>query len=65
MADGATYEEAIENIQVVIQEWIEVSMEFDRPIPQPVYGCISAKGLLVAKTDNSLGSTTQQPARVL
>jgi predicted RNase H-like HicB family nuclease len=51
MADGATYEEVIKNIQVVIQEWIEVSREFDRSIPDPVYGCISAKGLLVPKTD--------------
>ena len=46
MADGATYEEVIKNVQIVIQEWIEVTTEFDRSIPNPVFECISAKGLL-------------------
>lgn len=64
MADGATYEEVIKNVQVVIQEWIEISTEFNRPIPhQPIYGCISNKGLLVAKIDNSMQYLTQQHAR--
>ena len=53
MADGATYEEVVKNVQVIIQEWIEVAAEFDRPIPSPVYGCISGKGLLVEALDKS------------
>jgi predicted RNase H-like HicB family nuclease len=34
-ADGATYLEALENVQVVIQEWIETAQELGRPIPAP------------------------------
>jgi len=33
--DGRTYQEALENVQVVIQEWIETAQELGRPIPQP------------------------------
>ena len=35
MADGATYNEALENVEVVIQEWIETAKELGRPIPEP------------------------------
>jgi predicted RNase H-like HicB family nuclease len=35
MADGKTYQEAIKNVEVVIQEWIETAKELNRPIPQP------------------------------
>lgn len=35
MADGATYQEALANAQVVIQEWIETARELGRPIPEP------------------------------
>jgi predicted RNase H-like HicB family nuclease len=35
MADGATYQEAVANAEVVIQEWIETARELGRPIPQP------------------------------
>lgn len=35
MADGATYEEALANAQVVIQEWIETAKAIGRPIPEP------------------------------
>jgi predicted RNase H-like HicB family nuclease len=34
-ADGATYQEAIANAEVVIKEWIEAATELGRPIPQP------------------------------
>ncbi len=35
MADGKTYDEALQNIQVVISEWIETAKELGRTIPQP------------------------------
>ncbi len=35
MADGASYEEAVANAQVVIQEWVETAHELGRPIPEP------------------------------
>lgn len=35
MADGATYQEALTNIQVVIQEWIDTARELGRAIPEP------------------------------
>jgi predicted RNase H-like HicB family nuclease len=34
-ADGATYQEALSNVQVIIQEWIETAKELQRPIPEP------------------------------
>ncbi|MBX3279900.1 MAG: type II toxin-antitoxin system HicB family antitoxin [Acidobacteria bacterium] len=35
MADGATYEQAVMNAKVVIEEWIETARELGRPIPEP------------------------------
>ena len=34
MADGATYEEALANAQVVINQWIETAQSLDRSIPK-------------------------------
>jgi predicted RNase H-like HicB family nuclease len=34
-ADGATYQEAIANTEVVIQEWIEIAQELGRAVPEP------------------------------
>jgi len=34
-AAGATYQEAVANVQIVIQEWIETAQELGRPIPEP------------------------------
>jgi predicted RNase H-like HicB family nuclease len=34
-ADGATYQEALANLEVVIQEWIETAKELGRSIPEP------------------------------
>jgi predicted RNase H-like HicB family nuclease len=65
MADGATYEEVIKNVQVIIQEWIEVATEFDRSVPEPVYGCISAKGLLVKDLGNPSKNLNQQQEQIL
>jgi predicted RNase H-like HicB family nuclease len=35
MADGATYQEALANVEVIAQEWIETAKELGRPIPVP------------------------------
>lgn len=34
-ADGSTYEEALENVQQIIKEWIETALEEGRAIPEP------------------------------
>jgi predicted RNase H-like HicB family nuclease len=34
-ADGATYQEALANAEVVIREWIETARELGRPVPEP------------------------------
>mgnify|MGYP001572106012 FL=1 len=34
-ADGATYQEALANVEVVIQEWIETAKELGRTVPEP------------------------------
>jgi predicted RNase H-like HicB family nuclease len=39
-ADGTTYEEALGNLETIIDEWIETAREIGRPIP-------TAKGRLI------------------
>jgi len=34
-ADGRTYQEALANVQGIIDEWIETATELGRPIPEP------------------------------
>ena len=34
-ADGPTYQEALSNVEIVIQEWLETAKQLGRPIPQP------------------------------
>lgn len=34
-ADGQTYQEALKNVEVVIQEWIGTAKQLGRPIPEP------------------------------
>lgn len=35
MADGGTYQEALSNAEIIIQEWIDTARELGRPIPEP------------------------------
>jgi len=35
MADGATYIEALQNVQIVINGWIGTAKSLNREIPQP------------------------------
>ena len=34
-ADGETYEQAVQNAQVIIAEWIETAQSIGREMPQP------------------------------
>ena len=34
-ADGVTYGEAIANVEVIIQAWIETAKKLGRPVPKP------------------------------
>jgi len=34
-ADGPSYQEALVNVQGIIEEWIETAQELGRSIPQP------------------------------
>ncbi|MGA2141445.1 MAG: type II toxin-antitoxin system HicB family antitoxin [Brevinematales bacterium] len=35
MADGLTYEEALKNVKIIIQEWIETAINDGKPVPEP------------------------------
>ncbi|TAE16714.1 MAG: type II toxin-antitoxin system HicB family antitoxin [Bacteroidetes bacterium] len=35
MADGQTYQEALENAQIIIAEWIETAKNLGRDVPTP------------------------------
>lgn len=35
MADGKSYTEAVQNIEIVIQEWMDTAIELNREIPKP------------------------------
>jgi predicted RNase H-like HicB family nuclease len=35
MADGRTYQEAVTNVEVIVEEWIQAAKELGRPIPEP------------------------------
>jgi len=34
-AAGATYQDALANVEVIIREWLDTAKEFGRSIPQP------------------------------
>ena len=33
-ADGSTYHEALDNVQLIIREWIEIAKELGRETPE-------------------------------
>jgi predicted RNase H-like HicB family nuclease len=35
MSDGATYQEALSNAELIIKEWIETAQEIGREVPVP------------------------------
>jgi len=41
-ADGETYQEALQNVEIIMQEWIEIAQELKRQIPEPRQRLISA-----------------------
>ncbi len=34
-ADGKTYKQAVANVEVIIQEWVETATKLGRAIPEP------------------------------
>jgi predicted RNase H-like HicB family nuclease len=34
-ADGETYQEALQNLEIIMQEWVENARQLGRSIPQP------------------------------
>ncbi len=34
-ADGATYEEALRNVETIVSEWLDTARDLGRPIPEP------------------------------
>ena len=34
-ADGDNYQEALHNVELVMQEWIETAKDLGRPVPEP------------------------------
>jgi predicted RNase H-like HicB family nuclease len=47
MSDGDSYQAAVANVQIIIDEWIETARIQNRPIPQAVgklmYACSQAQ----------------------
>ncbi|WP_017651853.1 type II toxin-antitoxin system HicB family antitoxin [Fortiea contorta] len=41
-ADGETYQQALQNVEIIMQEWIETAQELGRKIPEPRQRLISA-----------------------
>jgi len=35
MADGKSYKQALENVEIIIEEWMETAKSIGRPIPEP------------------------------
>ncbi len=42
IADGETYFDALSNVEIVMQEWIQTAKEIGRPVPQPKAELVAA-----------------------
>lgn len=42
MADSENYFEALSNVQIIMEEWIQTATELGRPIPQPQSKLVAA-----------------------
>ncbi len=40
-ADGKTYQEALQNVEVIMQEWIATAQDLGRSIPEPKQRLVS------------------------
>jgi predicted RNase H-like HicB family nuclease len=41
-ADGETYQEALQNVEIIMQEWIQTAEELERTIPEARQRLMSA-----------------------
>ena len=41
VADGETYQEALQNIEIFMQEWVQIAQRLKRQIPEPKKRSIS------------------------
>ncbi|MEA5513468.1 type II toxin-antitoxin system HicB family antitoxin [Nodularia sp. UHCC 0506] len=41
-ADGETYQKALQNVEIIMQEWIETAQALGRQIPEPKQHLMSA-----------------------
>jgi predicted RNase H-like HicB family nuclease len=61
-ADGKTYREALANVEVVIEEWIETARELGRPIPEPKGRLVFARDQLRVSRFVGEGMTSNTPS---
>jgi len=36
MADGGSHEEALRNVGIIVDEWVETAPDIGRPVPEPL-----------------------------
>jgi len=51
-ADGETYQEAVQNVEIIMQQWIETAQEIGRSVPQPK-GRLRIKDMSLVKLLNA------------
>ncbi len=43
-ADGPTYRQALANVEVVMEEWIDTARQMQRPVPEPHTALLKSGG---------------------